>query len=102
MYVYIIVIAVILLIVAVVYKSLSTFAYSFAIIDIFLRILAFIKYNTVEEIKKLIGKEFPESIAAAIARYSTGTLYTILMWVYVIVYIIFLYYLIDYFIKKKK
>ena len=96
------IIVAILIVIAVVYKSLSTFVYAFAIIDICLRILAFIKYNTVAEIKSLIGKYFPESIAAVIGRYSSGTLYTILMWVYVIIYIVFLYYLIDYFIKKKK
>lgn len=96
------IIAAILVVVIVLYRSLSTFVYAFAIIDICLRVLTFIKYNTVAEIKNLIGKYFPESIAAVIGRYSSGALYTVLMWVYVIIYIVFLYYIIDYFIKKKK
>ena len=102
MYIDLGIILVLLIVVVVFFRRFSSFVYSFAIIDIFLRILAFIKYNTVAELKSLIGKYFPESIAAVIGRYSSGVLYTILMWIYVIIYAIFLYYIIDHFIKKKK
>ena len=102
MYVDLGIILVLLIVVVVFFRRFSSFVYSFAIIDIFLRILAFIKYNTVPELKSLIGKYFPESIAAVIARYSSGVLYTILMWAYVIIFIIFLVYINNYFIKKRK
>ena len=64
--------------------------------------MTFIKYNSVPELKSLIGKYLPESIASVIGRYSSGIFYTILMWVYVILFIVFLGYITSYFIKKKK
>ena len=76
--------------------------YAFAIIDIFLRIMTFIKNNTVPELKSLIGKYLPESIAAIIGRYSSGLVYTLLMWLYVIIFAIFLGYVTNYFIHKRK
>lgn len=97
-----IVVLFLLVIVIFVFRKLSSFVYAMAIIDIFLRILTFIKYNSVPELKSLIGKYFPESIPSIIARYSDGIFYNILMWAYVIVFIIFLGYIIKYFIKKRK
>lgn len=102
MYVDLGVILVLLIVVIVFFRRFSSFVYAFAIIDIFLRILTFIKYNTVPELKSLIGKYFPESIQAVIGRYSSGIFYTILMWIYVIIFIIFLFYITNYFIRKKK
>jgi len=102
MYVDLGVILVLLLIVIVFFRRFSSFVYAFAIIDIFLRIMTFIKYNTVPELKSLIGKYLPESIASVISRYSSGVFYTILMWAYVIIFIIFLFYVTSYFIKKRK
>ena len=102
MYIDLGIIIVLLIVVIVFFRRFSSFVYAFAIIDIFLRILSFIKYNTVPELKSLIGKYLPESIAAVIGRYSSGVLYTILMWIYVILFIIFLSYITNYFIKKRK
>lgn len=102
MYIDLVVLAVILVIVIFFFKKFSSFVYSVAIIDIFLRILTFLKYNTVPELKSLIGKYFPESISAIIGKYSNGMFYTILMWAYVIIFAIFLGYITIYFIKKKK
>lgn len=102
MYVDLGVILVLLLVVIVFFRKFSSFVYAFAIIDIFLRIMTFIKYNSVPELKSLIGKYLPESIASVIGRYSSGIFYTILMWVYVILFIVFLGYITSYFIKKKK
>ena len=102
MYIDLGIIVVLLIIVIVFFRRFSSFVYAFSIIDIFLRILTFIKYNTVPELKKLIGKYFPESIAAVISRYSSGTLYKLLMWAYVIIFAIFLFYITSYFIRKKK
>lgn len=102
MYIDLVVLAVILVIVIFFFKKFSSFVYSIAIIDIFLRILTFLKYNTVPELKSLIGKYFPESIPAIISKYSNGIFYTILMWAYVIIFAIFLGYITIYFINKKK
>lgn len=102
MYVDVLIVLILLGIVIFFFRKFSSFVYAMAIIDIFLRILTFIRDNSVPELKSLIGKYFPESIAAIIARYSDGIVYTILMWAYVIIFAIFLGYITKYFIKKRK
>lgn len=84
------------------FKRLSNTVFFVAIFDITLRILTFIKYNTLPEIKSFIAKYFPENIPSIIGKYAKGDLYTILVWVYVILMIIFLYYIVRIFIKRKK
>jgi len=88
----IVIIFIILLIVALVFKRLDNVIIFFGIIDIFLRILDYIGKNTIEDINNIINKVFPDSIPAIIANYSEGTLQAILMWGYVILMILFVYY----------
>lgn len=102
MYIDLAVVLILLIVVVVFFRKFSSFVYAFAIIDIFLRIMTFIKNNTVPELKSLIGKYLPESIAAIIGRYSSGLVYTLLMWLYVIIFAIFLGYITNYFIHKRK
>ncbi len=102
MYIDLGVIVVLLIIVVIFFRKFSSFVYAFAIIDIFLRIMTFIKNNTIPELKSLIGKYLPESIAALIGKYSSGVIYNVLMWIYVVLFIIFLSYVTSYFIHKKK
>ena len=93
---------ILLIIVIFFFKRLSNTVFFVAIFDILLRILTFIRDNTFKEIKDFIGKYFPENIPSIIGKYAKGDLYTILVWVYVILMIIFLYYVIRIFIKRKK
>lgn len=102
MYIDLGIVLILLIIVVVFFRRFSSFVYAFAIIDIFLRILTFIKNNTVPELHDLIDKYLPESIAAIIGKYTSGIVYTILMWVYVAIFCIFLSYIVSYFIRKKK
>lgn len=102
MYVDLIVVLILLGIVIFLFRKFSSFVYAVAIMDIFLRIMTFIRDNSVPELKSLIGKYFPESIPSIIARYSDGIFYTILMWVYVCIFTVFLVYITKYFIKKRK
>ena len=103
MYIDVIVLLVLLIVVIFVYKKFSSFVYSLAIIDIFLRIVNFIGKNVpVPELKALITKYFPGSVPAIIDNYTNGILYTIFMWIYVGFYICFLFYITKYFIKKSK
>lgn len=102
MYIDLIVIIVLLILVLVVFRKFSSFVYAMAIIDIFLRILTFIKYNTVKELKDLIARFFPESIPSIIRHYTNGILCDLIIWAYVIVFIIFLGYITSYFIRKRK
>ena len=98
MYIDLAIVLILLIVVVVFFRKFSSFVYAFAIIDIFLRIMTFIKNNTVPELKSLIGKYLPESIAAIIGRYSSGLVYTLLMWLFAI----FLGYITNYFIHKRK
>ena len=84
------------------FKKLSNTVYFVAIFDIFLRILTFIKNNTLPEIKSFIAAYFPESIPNIIGKYARDDLYTILVWAYVIIMMIFLFYVTRTFIRKKK
>ena len=84
------------------FRSLYNTVFFVAIVDISLRILTFIKNNTFQEVKVFLGKYLPENIPNIISKYAKGDLYLILVWIYVILMSIFLYYIVRYFIKKRK
>ncbi len=84
------------------FKRFSSFVYFVAIVDIFLRILTFIKNNAhVPELYELINKYIPENIPAIIGKYTNGIVYTVLVWIYVIIFCIFLFYVTRTFFRKK-
>ena len=93
----------IIVIVILLFRKFNNFVYCIAIIDIFLRILDFIKFNLpIPEIKIFIAQYFPTSIPSIINKYSSGIFNTIIMWAYVIIFIFFEYYTIKTFFRKKK
>ena len=103
MYIDLVVLIILILVVIMFFKRFDSFVYAMAIIEIFLRILTFIKNNiSLPDVRALIGKYLPENIFAIIDRYSNGLINTILKWAFVVVMIIFLSYIIKIFIKKKK
>lgn len=102
MYIDVIIVLLLLIAVIFVFRKFSSFVYAVAIIDIFLRILSFVKDNSVPELHNLIDKYFPESIPAIIGNYSNGIFYSILMWIYVAIFTVFLFYITKYFIYKRK
>lgn len=84
------------------FKRFSNVIYCLGIIDIFLRIVTFIKVQLLKgEIYVFINKYFPASIPKIIENYSSGLLYTILLWLYVAGMIIFEFYLIRNFFRRK-
>lgn len=84
------------------FRRFSSFIYFIAITDIFLRIVTFIKLElTTGEIFALLNKYIPANIPAILGNYSSGLLYTILVWLYVIAFIIFEGYIIRTFFRKK-
>ena len=97
------IIILILMFVIIIYKRFSKFAYAWAIIDIFFRILSFIKLNLgIVEIRNFISRYFPSNIPAVIYKYTNGVLSDILVWAYVLVFIVFLFYVTRAFIRNKK
>lgn len=105
MYIDLIVLIILIVIVIMFFKRFSSFVFFMAIIEIFLRILSFIKNNIgLPDVSAIIGKYLPENIFAIINKY-TGTiplLNTILKWAFVIIMAIFLSYITKIFINKKK
>ena len=90
----IVVIFIILLIVALVFKRLDNVIIFFGLIDVFLRIFDYIGKNTIKEINDVINKIFPDSIPAIISNYSSGTLESILVWCYVLLMLLFAFYVL--------
>ena len=83
-------------------RTFSGFVYSVAMVDIFLRILAFIKAKLFAgNILVFLNKWFPVSIPAIIDKYTDGALCEVLIWVYIGIMVVFLFYTVRIFIKKK-
>jgi hypothetical protein len=84
------------------FRSLDGSVYFIASLDIFFRILTFIANNIgLPDVSKFIKTYFPESIPSIIYKYTDGVLSTLLMWVYVIMFTIFLFYTVKILWKKR-
>jgi len=88
----IIILVLIIVLIAVIFKKPSNTIIFIGLVDIFLRIVNFIGNNTTKEINALINKYLPSSIPGILAKYSSGTIETILIWGYVVLMSMFLYY----------
>lgn len=103
MYIDLIVILVLLIVVFIFFRNFSSIVYSIFIIDLVLRALTYIKLNIpLPDVKNIIDKYIPESIPYIIGKYLSGTFYTIVMWIYIVLLFIFIGYLIRTFIKKRR
>ena len=105
MYIDIILLIVGVILVIMFFKRFSSFVFFMAIVDLFLRILAFVKNNIgLKDVATVIGKYLPENVFSIIEKYtySIPTLCMILKWCFVILMAIFLGYIIKIFINKKK
>lgn len=105
MYIDLIVLIIAAIIVIMFFKRFSSFVFFMAIIEIFLQILTFIKYNIgLRDVSAIIGKYLPESIISIIEKYTASIpiLCIILKWCFIVIMIIFLGYIIKIFIHKKK
>ena len=103
MYIDLVVLVVLILVVIMYFRRFSSFVYFIGIVDIFLRILTFIKNNIgFPDLSAVIDNYIPESILAIVSNYTDGILYTIIAWAYIVIMAIFLFYNTKFFIKKKK
>ena len=93
---------ILLIVVIFFFKRVSNTVFFVAIFDITLRLLTFIRDNTFKEVKDFLSAYCPENIPDIISKYAKGTLYQILVWLYVIIMMMFLYYVVKIFIKRKK
>ena len=95
-----IILVVVLIIILVIFRDFRSFLYAFAISDIILRIINFVS-EQIPEVKKITGNLY-SSIEGMILAESSGTLETVLLWIYVVLYVLFLSYLIPSFFRKKR
>ena len=85
------------------FRRLSNVVYVICIIDIFLRILDRLEVMIgVPEFSNLVNKYFHNSILEIINSYTTGIINTILVWLLLITYIVFLFYVTQTFFRKRK
>lgn len=85
------------------YKKFRNVIYFLGIVEIFFRIIHVVgDMLGFEALNGSINKFVPESILSIFAKYSSGLLYTIIVWIFVILFCIFEYYLIKGFFKKGK
>ena len=96
----IMIVLILLIVIALVFKRLDNTIIAFGLIDVFLRIVNFIGNHTTSGIKTFTNKYFPNSIEAIIRGHSTGSLETILVWLYVILMAMFWYFVLRMLIRR--
>lgn len=85
-----------------IFKKFSSFVYYIAMVDIFLRILAFISSNLpLKFLSNFLDTYFPKSVSNIIEIYSSGIFETVFIWLLLIIYCIFVFYIARTFFKKK-
>ena len=105
MYIDLVILIIGIILVVMFFKRFSSFIFFLAIVEITLRILAFVKNNIgLGDVSNLIGKYLPENIFEIIDNYtsSISVLCTILKWVFVFFMTTFLVYITKIFLKRKK
>lgn len=76
--------------------------YAVAIIDIFLRLIHYISKNIgIKGFYPWVKSVFPSSIPNLLSHYMNGVLLTVFEWIYIGVMVIFLFYIVRTFIRKK-
>ena len=98
------IIVILLIILTVVFfRRFSNVVYVVCIIDIFLKILDKLdKLLRIPEYSNLVNKYFHNSILDIIGNYTSGIIFTIFSWIILGIYIVFLFYVIRTFFRKKK
>lgn len=99
-----IILIVLLFLVIFFFRKLSNVVYFIAIVDIFFRLVDVINEDLVRRLSVKVYRflnYIPGSIPDVFRAHSSGIVYTVLFWCYVVVMIIFLGYTIRTFFRKK-
>ena len=98
----IILIAVIVLFVFLFKRTFSSFVYAVAVTDIFFRIVTYLKIRlTSGSLHAFLDRYITENIPAVIEKYTNYEFSIVLIWGYVILMIVFEFYAIRTFMKKR-
>lgn len=90
-----------LILIIVFFKDFNAFVYAFVMIDIFLRIVTYLKTYIIKDNAFGFFDFIPESIPAIIKSFDFGTFNDIVMFLYVIIYMIFLGLMFSKFVNRK-
>ena len=92
-----------IIVVALFFKDFKSVVYFLGIIELFFRLVHKIAdMIKIADFSAFINKNIPSSIEGIINNYSSGILNTILMWILIFLFCYWEFYLITYWIQKKK
>lgn len=97
----VIVLIIALVLIIVFFKDFHAFVYAFVMIDIFLRIVTYLKMYIIKDNAFDLLSFIPESIPAIIKSFDLGMFNDIVMFLYVLIYMIFLGFLFSKFVNRK-
>lgn len=98
------VVLIVLLVFVIIYsKRFQTYIFGFGMIDIIFRILNVVRgYIPIKGVTTFIDTYIPSSIPAVIDKYTDGVLCMCITFVYVAIMIVFLYFIVKIFLKRKR
>ena len=84
------------------FRRFSKMVYAIAIIDVFLRLINYISANIgIPGFNGWVRSIFPASIPGLLDNYMDGILLTVFVWIYVFFMVVFLFYTVRTFIRKR-
>ena len=84
------------------FKDFTSFVYGIGIIELFFKLVHLMSEHIgSSDFSLWVNKNFPVSIEAILAKYSSGLLYDVFCWLLIICYLILLFNLIKYVVKRK-
>ena len=89
--------------VALFFRDFKSVVYFLGILEIFFRIVhKLASLLKLDSFTSIVNKYIPNSLESIIDMYSSGILNTVLVWLLLLLFIAFEWYLIKYWVKKKK
>lgn len=89
-------------VVVVLYQDVKFVVYLLGILEIFFRIVHYLGDNiSFINLNSFVNRYIPSSMFSVAGKYTSGIVYDIVSWFLVIGFIAFLYYLVEYFFRKK-
>ena len=102
MYIDLIIVVVLIIVSFAWFRRFSKTVYAIAIMDIFFRLIHYISKNIgIPGFHGWVKAIFPKSIPDLLSGYMKGTLLTVFVWIYVGFMVVFLFYIIRTFLRKK-
>lgn len=102
MYIDLIIVAVLVIVAFAWFRSFYKTVYAIAIMDIFFRLIQYISKNIgIPGFHDWAKHLFPKSIPSLLSNYMKGTMLTVFTWIYVGVMVVFLFYTIRAFLRRK-